>query len=787
MIGAAVAFAAGAWLLQQSPALPPLVAGTLVLPLWLAARHWQGAAPVALRAAARAAHIGACVGAGVVWATIHAHWVLADRLAPRDEGRDIRVAGVVASLPERAATGWRFAFEVQRTLSAEGRAPRRILLTMLDDRDEPSPEVWRAPVAPGERLELTARLRRPHGTLNPHGFDFERWMLERRYRATGYVRPNAPFVRLGDAAGIGALVDRWRAAIRERIGRALPGSPFAGVVVALAIGDQSGMSQVQWARYTTTGVNHLMSISGLHVTMVAGLAAALAGGLWRRVPGGPRRLPVTDAAAWAGLVAATLYALLAGFAIPAQRTLWMLLVVTAARLLRMDVGTSGILAIALGAVVFADPLAVSSPGFWLSFGAVALLLYTGRPPAAGESRWRRWSRAQWAMFLGLAPLLVALFQQVSLVGPLANALAIPLVSLAVVPLSLVAAVAPVSWPAQGAAMLLAALDTALAWLAALPGATYVQHAPVAWTVPLGLAGAAWLLLPRGFPSRWLGGLALLPIVVVRPPGPAEGELSVTMLDVGQGLAVVLRTRSSVLLFDTGPAWGAGADSGSRVIVPYLRGEGIRSIQTLVVSHDDRDHTGGADAVMAAVPVDTVLTSVPAPGTRFAGARRVLGCAAGQSWVWDGVQFAILHPLVPVPPDSRIRDNARSCVLQARTRHGSVLVAADLERDGEARLLAAGTDLRSDVLVVPHHGSRTSSSPAFIEAVSPRAAWFPVGYRNRFGHPHEEVVSRYRSRHVDVLRSDSSGALTAALSASGQPAVRWREAHRRYWHDTFRPP
>ncbi|MBL8534125.1 MAG: DNA internalization-related competence protein ComEC/Rec2 [Betaproteobacteria bacterium] len=779
-MGPAALFAAGAWLLQQQPRLPSLAAVSILVPLLLCARYWWNASPAALRIASRLALGLACFAAGFYWAAAYGGWRLADELPARWEGRDVRLRGTVTGLPERTASGWRFGVETERVITPDAEVPHRLLITLMDDPAEPA-VTTEPPVEAGERIVFTARLRRPHGTYNPHGFDFEGWLLERGFRATGYVRTGEPFSRERPVPWqFSGGIDRWRASLRSHLLAAVPESAFAGVLVALAIGDQQAITAEQWQVYTRTGVNHLMSISGLHITMLGAVAGFAVSRLWRRSSRLVRALPAVDAGAWAGLATAFGYAMLSGFAVPAQRTLWMLATAVIAGRLRMRVTPWDTLGLALAVVVAADPMAVISPGFWLSFGAVAWLMFAGGREERSTPAAHRWSRAQWALFLGLTPLLVAMFQQVSIVGPLANAFAIPLVSLAVVPLTLAATVLPWSGPAQLAAWLLDWLHTALSTIAAWSWAQYVQPAPPAWTVPLACAGALWLLLPRGFPSRWVGVLAFLPLVAFRPDPLPEEEALVTMLDVGQGLAVLVRTRDQALLFDTGPGWSAEADSASRVILPYLRGEGIDRLGALVVSHDDRDHTGGARSLVRGMAIDSVLTSLPASSPALGSHPRVLKCVAGQSWTWSGVNFAMLYPSNPSPA-ATVRDNARSCVLRVEAGGRSVLVAADIERDAETEILRSGAALESTVLVVPHHGSATSSTPAFVAAVHPQSAWFAVGYRNRFGHPHPDVISRYREMGVTMARSDVSGAVTARLSRAGLEMQAWRRVARRYWH------
>jgi competence protein ComEC len=450
--------------------------------------------------------------------------------------------------------------------------------------------------------------------------------------------------------------------------------------------------------------------------------------------------------------------------------------------LRVFATASGMLAAALLAVLLFDPMAVLSAGFWLSFGAVALLMYVTGGRVAGAGWAAAWGRTQWALFVGLAPLLLVLFQQVSLVAPIANAFAVPWVSLVVVPLALLAAVIPwqpLALLAHGAML---PVGIALDWMAALPSAAWTQHAPPMWTVVLALGGAVWLLLPRGMPSRWLGALAILPIMAAPVARPAFGEAWVDVLDVGQGLATTVQTQAGALIFDTGPAWSPEADSGSRIVAPFLRGSGVSRLAGALVSHDDTDHTGGAARLFEMVPVDWVAAPMPDDHPALAGAQRRMPCVAGQAWEWSGVRFAVLHPDAPSYRMASTKDNARSCVLKVSSGGASVLIAADIEKDSERNLIAHKAPLASDIVVVPHHGSRSSSTREFIAAVLPEVAIFSVGYRNRFGHPAPDVVARYRDADARIVRTDEGGAIHVALDGAGWRLERWRDVRRRYWHE-----
>ena len=795
----ALAFAGGVWLLQQQAALPELgwlavlAAGALLLfgmrhrllkawttdPEKLCKAVSPGTALAIRRFTAAALLSVAATALGFVWAAAFAQLRLADELPVALEGRDIELSGVVAGLPQALERGVRFEFDVEQAAAG---VPPHISLAWYrgrdDEDDEASPLV---PVRAGERWRFTVRLKRPHGNLNPHGFDYEAWLFERGIRATGYVRPRSAERIDARVWRPGYAVEMLRETIRDRFRAALPdvtSAPYAGILIALAIGDQQAIDPELWRSFARTGITHLMSISGLHVTMLAGLAYALVNWLWRRSARLPLRLPAQHAAAVGGFLAAFGYCLLAGFAVPAQRTLYMLGVVALARLAAREMAASRVLLLALLLVLLLDPWAVLAAGFWLSFGAVALLFHIGSG-RLGPAHWLlEWGRAQWAVTLGMLPALLALFQQFSLVSPLANAVAIPLVSFVITPLALLGTL-PLLDPLLALAHFFTAwLMIFIDWLAGLPLAMWQQAAPPAWAVLLALAGGIWLLLPRGFPSRWLGMLAFLPLLTVLPPRPAPGSAEITVLDVGQGLAIHVQTATHDLLFDAGPAFSADADSGNRIIAPYLRAMGVRRLDAMVISHADKDHEGGAASVLAALPVGLLRTSLPFEHALAAQPVAHELCQKGETWNWDGVAFAMLHP--GAEPLSR-KTNDLSCVLRITAGGRSMLLTSDIEAISEQSLLAGQPPpLAAEVMTVPHHGSKTSSTPGFIAAVAPRDVIFPVGYRNRFGHPKEEVVARYLESGARLHRTDVDGAIGVSLAAAGIGFRHERAERRRYW-------
>ena len=777
-----IAFAFGVLLLQSLGELPGALWLLVFLPLFIALNSLHGlrARKVVLLA------VAFCFG--VTWAAMFAYLRLADSLPIEWESKDVEVIGTVATLPTFGEHGVRFGFDVERVLTNNAQLPAHVSLSWYAKDRSSATNI--SPVHPGERWQWTIRLKRPHGNANPHGFDFEAWLLEQNIRATGYVREQSPPQRLNamvQAPSYG--IERLREQIRTRLYDQLAGQPYAPIMVALAIGDQSRISQDQWDLFWHTGIGHLISISGLHVTMVSGLVFAIAYFLWRR----SRRLtlwwPARKAATVAGLLAALGYATLAGMAIPTQRTLLMLAVFAVSLWLNRLTSPSRVLCAALLIVLLFDPWAVIAPGFWLSFAAVGLIFYVASQrsiaPVAG---WRKTisnrvvqaGRMQWAVTIGLVPLLLGWFQQVSLISPVANALAIPLISFLVVPLILLGCIPgldPLLQVAHGA------LSLGMHGLQAardLPFGQWFGPAPSLLVVALGSVGIVWLLLPRGFPARWLGAILLLPLFVLPVARPALESFWVTTLDVGQGLAVVVQTKNHTLLYDTGPRYNSESDSGNRVIVPYLRAMNVRRLDGMVVSHNDGDHSGGALSVLRSMPVDSLVASLPDHHPIVAAAQKYLPCGAGQSWQWDGVRFDVLHP-GPWINAATIKDNDRGCVVRVSSRFGSLLLPADIEQRSEAELVAKDdSNLKSTVLIAPHHGSKTSSSDEFLRAVQPQIVVVSAGYRNRFGHPKAEILDRYATAGAHVYRSDRDGAVTLRFDPSGLQAEAYRAQHQRYW-------
>ncbi|WP_297649385.1 DNA internalization-related competence protein ComEC/Rec2 [Hydrogenophaga sp.] len=798
----------GVALQLQQPALwaGPVYAALLLVGvvgvLMLFRRRAIGSLPPAIVLAA-ALLTGAMVGAGLTGA--RAVLFVADALDPTLQGIDVEITGRIASLPQRGAQGERFEFVVESATHASEAVslPPRLQLGWYGGVGAlPEVGAWQLSAGSpglraGERWRFTVRLRSPHGNANPHGFDRERWLWERGIQATGYVRsgPRDPAPRrLG--ATLRHPLDTLRQTVSERIEARVADDPrSAGVLAALVVGEQSAIDRADWDLFRTTGVAHLMSISGLHVTLFAWLATALVGVLWRRLahrwPQALLAVPTPWAAGMGGVALATAYALFSGWGVPAQRTVLMLAVVVGLRLGVRHWPWPMVWLLAMAVVLLLDPWALMQAGFWLSFVAVGILFATDpgrrrRAPHGEEGDPQAWLwrgvramqglvREQGVVTVALAPLTLLLFGQFSVVGLLANLVAIPWVTLLVTPLALLGVLVPPLWEVAGWAV--QGLSLCLQWLAQWSWAALFR--PVApWPLALAaVAGGVLLVLRLPWAVRLAGPLLVWPALLYMPPRPAIGEFDLLALDVGQGSAVLLRTARHSLLYDTGPRYGPqpdAADAGDRVVLPVLRALGER-LGAVVVSHRDSDHAGGAASVQAAQPQARWLSSFDTDPARR--------CVAGQRWQWDGVDFEVLHPQPGDYADdgtARLASNAMSCVLRVSSGAHSAWLGGDIDATREVRLALARPDERATVLLAPHHGSRTSSSPVLLNTLQPRWVLVQSGYRNRFGHPAPAVLERYAQRGIRWVNSPECGAATWN-SARPDAVVCQREVYRRYWH------
>nr|WP_241696290.1 DNA internalization-related competence protein ComEC/Rec2 [Solimonas terrae] len=673
------------------------------------------------------------------------------------------VQGSVASLPERSrdryggdqtdTQTWRFSFAPK---AADGDQLPALIRTSWY-RSE-------AALAGGQCWRLLLRLRAPHGSLNPGGFDYEGWLFRQHLGATATVRDAEP---CGVSSGYRVL--KLRQAWSTQVDRALGQRPGAALLKALTIGATSDLRDADWDAFRMTGTTHLIAISGFNLALVAGFAFFLLRWGWASWPRASLWLPAQRFALIGSALLASLYALLAGFEPPVARSLFMLLVLALAALTHRLAQTGHALAFAWLAIVVVDPSAVMAPGLWLSFGAVSAIFYIAAGRYRPEPGWRAAIRVQLFLSLVLAPLTLFYFQGLAWAAPFVNLLAVPLFAL-LTPAALLVMLASVvsstaaMWLLPPAATTLEYLLQALQWIAAHWPMAWWPDAPPAAALALAVLGCLLLFAPAGLPLRATGLLCLLPLLW--PPMQApRGALEITVLDVGQGLSALVRTRHHSLLFDAGPAYGEGFDAGRSIVVPFALSRGLHRLDVLLLSHSDNDHAGGVPAVRRLLDV-----------RREIGTPQGEACRDGMHWQWDGVRFAILHP-----DQTGGSDNNGSCVLKIEGPY-SMLLPGDIEHQAEARLLELDRPaLKSDVLIAPHHGSSTSSTAGFIAAVAPQLVVFPAGWHNRFHHPRPPVVRRYLDCGARLMMTGGQGAITVFRVDGRLHARAWRDEGRRYWN------
>nr|WP_256442848.1 DNA internalization-related competence protein ComEC/Rec2 [Polynucleobacter sp. MWH-Braz-FAM2G] len=769
--------------------------------------------------------IGLLFVIGFAWNARYAENRLENVLAIELEGKEFILEGRVAALPQSNSSGAKFAFEVEQASSgslAPNHFPKRIYLSW-----QPA---WRNPQAipeiiPGQRWKLRAKLKRPYGSLNPYTFDFERWSYHQDFGASGSVRSGELLLNKVIAWHEFELrmeLARWQ--LRKKIQSMLPSDArYVGVLIALVMGDQNAINQEDWQVFNATGIGHLISISGLHVTMLAGVGASLAAFIWRRRKF-PLLIPVGKVAAIAGLMTAFLYAWLAGFQIPAQRTMYMVGVVAFALWTGRNPRSFDIWWWALGLVLLIDPMAPYTPGFWLSFGAVAAILYAmgdsssllGIPTGKElEIHWaqrimqalREACRVQAVVTLALLPLTLFWFYQVSIVSPLANAFAIPLVSYIVTPLAIAGALLPEfvgRWLILPAHISMEYLAKTLEWMAGWSWSVVWSRQPAWWMLLLSGAGIIYSIRPgvigKKWPLRFLGiviSVALLfyPTYFRGDIRLAHGEFKANVLDIGQGTAVLIETANHKLLYDTGPIQGKNDDAGQRIILPYLRGRGINRIDRMVISHSDSDHIGGAATLLKHIQFDSMMGSLPSsnPLLQNLQLRKVpaIPCRFRQTWVWDGVEFLIWHPHEETIFTEQYsgKPNEMSCVLEVRNQSSSLWLTGDVEKHGEAEMAErlSSTVLREIgdrelIFMAPHHGSKTSSSLELLKKLAPDQSFAQNGYRNRYGHPHPDVVARYQDLQIPFHQTPQTGAQIWLFKNNAKSSTQfWRHDIKHLWH------
>ncbi len=766
LLSGSVALLAGVVVVQLLPELPPLwleIFGLLfsLLLLWRLPR---------LRV------IAVFVG-GAAWACLCADHALSQRLPLALEGEDIQVSGTIIGLPQAQEGSTRFEFYVDTALHDKASVPftGHVRLNWYASKEGAAPDI-----APCSRWQLVLRLKRPRGLINPGGFDFERHALAQGIVATGYVRDDAANQMLDPGSGF--CVDRLRQKILQGIESVLGDTPESHVLRAMAFGDQAAMDEHEWAVARATGIPHLIAISGLHIALFAGFGVLLARLLWRLFPRLTLRWPAPMLEAPLSLIFALSYAMLAGFGLPTRRSLVMITAILVASFVWRARSSFHGLALAILVLLICDPLCVLSAGFWLSFVGVAWLILCLGGRGTRRRGWREMLSAQGIASIGLLPLTIWFFGQSSLVGPLANVLAVPVVCFVLLPFAVLGGLIFVLAPTLGAPLLHVAgwvmhgLWWALEKMAAWPAAQHYFPEPNLLALMLAMLGALWLLLPRGLPARGLGVALFLPLLWPPHPPLSDGEVDITVLDVGQGLSVLVQTRDHAMVYDTGARFPSGFDLGEVAVVPAMRALAIAHLDRLVISHGDNDHAGGAAAVVAAYTPDISEGSQP-QRTHVP----LQHCVAGEIWTWNDVQFSVVHPLA----DSADLDNDSSCVVVVRSTNAQLILTGDITSKVEAQVaIEIGATAAHTVLIVPHHGSKSSSSLAFLQALHPQLAVATAGYRSRFGHPHPSVVTRYAEQNIVFLNTASSGFVRMHFSAENGAEVieQGRLARHPYWRE-----
>jgi len=760
------AFLAGVVLLQQQTSLPTLyLLGLIPALLW---PLFRGTLP----------RLAAAFALGFLWALWQAHWGMAQQLRPQLEGQVLQIVGIVSGLPDPGGRRTRFDMDVIRIIKPDSGlpVPPRIRLSWYHTETRP---------APGETWQLMVKLKQPHGFMNPGSFDYEGWLYRNGIAATGYVRAADFNQRIAEPT-MGYALQRLRLRLRETIDQQVDSVRTAGLLRALVIGDRSGLGAADRQLFRDTGSSHLVAISGLHIGIVAGLAFVVGRFLWSRSSWLLGLLAAQRAAALLALMAAALYAGLAGFSIPTQRALVMLLLMLGGVILNRLIRPERTLALVLLAVLLWDTTAVLSPGFWLSFAAVTVIMLSVSSRIQGLGAVRSWAGIQAVISLGLMPVLLFWQMDVPLLAPLINLLLVPLFSLLLIPLALTAAVVSLLWTTlsevlfQATGFLIEPLWQGLALAArwSEPMQLGAGADQPLWLGAATLSGALLLLLPAGVPGRWLGLLLLIPLGLPQPPPrPGDGAFWFDLLDVGQGLSAVIQTRRHTLVYDVGPRFSDRFNAGEAVLVPFLSRRGVTGIDRLILSNGDEDHRGGLAGLQRHLPVARIDSGEPG---RIPGTAPVTGCRAGDNWNWDGVSFRILHP----DGLDKWTGNNASCVLRVGNGAVSLLLPGDIEQTAEMALLAReGARLDVDLMVLPHHGSRTSSTPGLVQASSPEFALAAAGYRNRYDFPRPQVVARWRSAGARVLNTAAAGAIHFRFNASGpvEGPIGWRHEAGRFWN------
>jgi competence protein ComEC len=702
---------------------------------------------------------------GFIWASLFAVYYSNQILLHDLQGKELLVQGEIIGLTQTNKRRVRFDFKVMKS---DVSLPDKLRLSWYYPKKE---------LKPGQQWKFWLKLKKPHGTLNPAAFDYEKWLFSKNIGATGYIRRPETAQLLSEKTHKQSIT-----VLRYELLKLLDGVSASkesmALIKALTLGDKSNISSAQWRVMTKSGTNHLMAISGLHIGLIAAMVYALVFALWVRLPEGLYSAPqIAASSSW---FAALFYATLAGFSIPTQRALIMLSLLLLTILLKRQSRPINVLSIALLLVLCFDPLSVLSTGFYLSFLAVFLILYVFSARLGLENSWKGAIKLHFLMGIALLPVLFFFFQTGSIIAPIANIIAVPVVSFILLPLSLLALVLLILTP-EIAKFLFILVDQIfyylwqfLSYLTELSFSSLVLPQPNIWQLVIAMLGLLLILAPRGIPAKYLGIILILPLFFVKIDRPEQGNIWFTLLDVGQGLSVVVETESHRLVFDTGARFSTEMDMGISTVLPFLHYRQIKVLDMLIISHADNDHIGGAKSILKEITTDKILSSVPEELSDY----HAQLCRAGQKWVWDAVEFIMLSPTELLFTS----ENNNSCVLQIKTKYGSVLLTGDIEKQAESRLVQKYSDrLVSKILIAPHHGSKTSSTLSFLKAVNPEIILIPADIPNRFGFPHKKVLEHYDEIGVKSLITGKEGALSIKLKKSGMEVQGYRKVAGKYWN------
>lgn len=712
---------------------------------------------------------------GFCWALVYTYYIASWSLPADLESKKILITGYISSIP--VYKSHYISFEFKTNTINNNKVSTKLRLNWYNNAQKK--------LNAGDKWQLLVRLKRPHGTANPGGFDLEKHLLVHHIRATGYVVNNELNKILNARLNAGwyrCPLTKLRQHLLIKMESILRFDELAPIIIALITGSEHTITKTQWEVMRNTGTSYLVAISGLHIGLVAAIVLVAVQFLWRRSKKLPLILPAREAGIIAGLFVGFIYGAISGFSIPTQRALIMLVTFSLATLMRRNTGSWNAWLWSLFLVLIIDPLAELTIGFWLSFSAVAAIIYASgfRIYNNKLGHLARFWRMQLIVTIALLPLTLLFFQQVSLTTFVANFIAMPGVCLIVVPISLLGAICLLFSNYAGGLILYFGsklLHLVWWWLTLVSNFSYGSwYHPIynSWILISASIGVILLFAPRGFPAKYFGIIWFLPLFFYAPAKPKTNEVWFTLLDVGQGLAAVVQTANHILLYDTGPKFFDN-DVGATIIIPYLRIKGMTHIDTMVISHGDLDHSGGADSIIKALKVKNILTSVP---DKFSHSCM---CIAGQSWNWDGVDFQVLSP----PKDTQLTGNEASCVLKISQGTKSILLVGDIERAAEELLINNyATGLKSAILVAPHHGSATSSTQGLVDFVDPKYVLFPVGYKNRFHFPNRKTVIKYAEIGAILLDTAQEGAITFKFDDKSDilpPPISYRKQKRHFWN------